>query len=1031
MRPLLTDMILSESIIHLEDLPMKEFIRTVESLKDKIISEKMDGQNLWMGVDDRGFFTSREGKSPKKARFYSVDDYAMVANYNSFRAAHLALEKVQDTIKKNLQSGDMVEVEVLFGRQPNTVTYGVANKNFIVVLRGVGETPDTRVKALADALNHKTVSVESTIVSSPDGSTLELNDEKMLWEFTQVMPIPAANINTRQAMKLLVALKKFASEKNEVLTDLTNEQIVELSLTGIPKENREEAKKERERISSHIMNEYKLPIKELLLNNFVRKIKPFLQDENLHPSEDIGVEGVVVRDPVSGSQTKIVDKDVFTAINTFNSAVRAEIAGLVRTTDQDAAVEMRGGAFGQAKIRIAELLGAKELAMSSGTKRFITKFKSVDVSATALAVARSLNIVSVPVVRTKISSILKSTIQEIDDILKSFKQEAGEFKLKLKTGKEIGITPEIMKRTLTAFAETKKDIAEVNARILKSRNSTDIVMALYGKTIEALFDGETSNMKESFIMLKTIIEDDAGATDSGSVGGLPSNQTTDVQSHVGTTSAGNITPLQFKLMGNKLIQRRQRKFVKSKKFEQPNKQTMGVPESKLSILKSMTEDWAHVSDMKFAADVDDNVRAKNNVEFNQLRNDVSVGDNVTTMDVNRYLNKAHDINNEVDTVTFGMETDDGSVIKVYVNAAQGEEFENALADLLGKEDDLEEVINNLANKYDIVDVEWPTPKEDNSQSTLSTDEIPSKTDTNGILPPDEQELENPEIDLSTETNGEPEAPPKEDGGDIDLSTSSDEDKSEEDGGNKEQDEEGSDKPEEDKEQDEEGSEDRDEFGQLKKKKKKTKEESTTEESVGRFGRGLNEDTVTNAAILNFFLDLGFDISSNRSIEYQMRTPAIKNRLTLIQPTIRPILVKLQSINTMLAAKTRPTTNPLMPASQAAPSMATSSFSLIGDIIAEEMLDQGKWIVGKMGSAGLLLKVKGMTIKIDDDEADKLVIGLETNKTVSIKTPGGKRYVFAPSDNGFSVSEIGDDTKFPEGIKLDSEQVSEIIDMINS
>ena len=163
----------------------------------------------------------------------------------------------------------------------------------------------------------------------------------------------------------------------------------------------------------------------------------------------------------------------------------------------------------------------------------------------------------------------------------------------------------------------------------------------------------------------------------------------------------------------------------------------------------------------------------------------------------------------------------------------------------------------------------------------------------------------------------------------------------------------------------------------------------------------------------------------------MRTPAIKNRLTLIQPTIRPILVKLQSINTMLAAKTRPTTNPLMPASQAAPSMATSSFSLIGDIIAEEMLDQGKWIVGKMGSAGLLLKVKGMTIKIDDDEADKLVIGLETNKTVSIKTPGGKRYVFAPSDNGFSVSEIGDDTKFPEGIKLDSEQVSEIIDMINS
>ena len=199
---LLASTVLLEGITHIEDLPLQQFIRTVESLKDKIISEKLDGANLWMGVDDQGFFTSREGKSPKKARFYSVRDYAMVASYNAFRAAHLALEKMQGTITKILKSGDMVEVEVLFGRQPNTVTYGVADKNFIVILRGVSGTPDERVQALSNALNGKSVTVESTIVSSPDGSALELNDEKLVWEFTKVAPLPAKKLNTKEAMSL-------------------------------------------------------------------------------------------------------------------------------------------------------------------------------------------------------------------------------------------------------------------------------------------------------------------------------------------------------------------------------------------------------------------------------------------------------------------------------------------------------------------------------------------------------------------------------------------------------------------------------------------------------------------------------------------------------------------------------------------------------------------------------------------------------------------------------------------------------------
>ena len=773
MNRLLQTSLLLESITHIEDLPLKEFIRTIESLKDKIITEKLDGANLWFGVDENGVYTSREGKSPKKGRFYDVKDYAMVSNYNGFRAAHLALENVAGTIKKYFKEGDSAEIEVLFGRQPNTVTYGSQNKNYIVILRGVNDTPDERVQALAKALNDKTTTVESTIVFSPDGETIELRDEKLKWQFTQVKPMDAKTVDTKQAMKLLGELKKYMALPNDLIKGKTNEEVAEMSMTSVPKAEREPAKKEKEKVNAYIMDKFKAPIKELLLNNFVRKIKPFLQSDNLHPSEDIGVEGVVVRDPVSGSQTKIVDKDVFTAINTFNSSVRSSVAGLVRTTDQDAAAEMRGGAFGQAKIRIAELLGAKELAMSSGVKRFIMKFKKSDPHTTAMSLATSLNITSLPSIRTKISAILTNTLEEVNGIVGSFKKDAGEYKLKLKTGKEIGISPEIMKRTLTALAETKKDIAEINANVLKSRDATDLVMALYGRTIETIFSEGETEVKESYTLLKSLHEDGEGATGAGAVGGAPSGMPAGTPV-AGTTSSANIQPFQSKLFGERNIIKRKRGFEKPKKFPRPIDQAIDDAKtessSRFSLIKSMNEDWAHVSDMKFATDVDDAAAASNDIEFKQLRNNVNIGDNVTQMDVNNYLDKAHDINDEVDTVTFGMESDDGSIVKVYVNASQADEFEKALAQALGEEDDVEQVINDMSNKFDIVDVEWPqemteplvepeVPSEDEGETT---DEVPS------------EEGETPEIDFSTTADEPPADETSSDEPEIDFSTTADE-----------------------------------------------------------------------------------------------------------------------------------------------------------------------------------------------------------------------------------------------------------------
>jgi hypothetical protein len=84
---------------------------------------------------------------------------------------------------------------------------------------------------------------------------------------------------------------------------------------------------------------------------------------------------------------------------------------------------------------------------------------------------------------------------------------------------------------------------------------------------------------------------------------------------------------------------------------------------------------------------------------------------------------------EVDTVTFGLETDDGKIVKVYVNAEQAETFEKALAVKLGEVDDIEEVLNELSKEFEIVDVEWPDeegeekkPEEEQNDGSSSLDQ---------------------------------------------------------------------------------------------------------------------------------------------------------------------------------------------------------------------------------------------------------------------------------------------------------------------
>ena len=154
------------------------------------------------------------------------------------------------------------------------------------------------------------------------------------------------------------------------------------------------------------------------------------------------------------------------------------------------------------------------------------------------------------------------------------------------------------------------------------------------------------------------------------------------------------------------------------------------------------------------------------VRFSLMRNMINHG-NVTGSSVSNYLERAHELNDEVDSVGFAIETDNGDLIKVYVNAQHASEFETECASLLGVDDDVEVAINQLAQKYDIVDVVWPQdPAEgDGEISVASGDDVSIDDDLSSFIDDD--------MPQDDDTPSDDEATPQDDDTPSDDDTTSD------------------------------------------------------------------------------------------------------------------------------------------------------------------------------------------------------------------------------------------------------------------
>ena len=92
----------------------------------------------------------------------------------------------------------------------------------------------------------------------------------------------------------------------------------------------------------------------------------------------------------------------------------------------------------------------------------------------------------------------------------------------------------------------------------------------------------------------------------------------------------------------------------------------------------------------------------------------------------------------VETVTFGLETDDGDIVKVYVNKEHADEFEQKLSEMLGQEDNIEDLLEILSKDYDIVDVAWPGEDDENTEDDEFAPEEDEEVETSGAA--DEEKL---------------------------------------------------------------------------------------------------------------------------------------------------------------------------------------------------------------------------------------------------------------------------------------------------
>jgi hypothetical protein len=475
-------------ITHVEDLSLEAFMRLLGNIDKLSAVQKLDGANLRAGIDANGeFYTSREQKGGK--RFYKQSEFPDSSAYDGFKTATAVLIKVQEQIKEVLKPGELINLEILFGAQPNTVFYGKDGFNYIAFLEMLpGDDPtikpdQSKIQQLYRKLKTTKVTVETEITDTWDGINLIKSPTSTDWRFTKSDEVNEEELKRIKIKPDLKELQQFLEEPNELASkggeDISNYDVLKTRTRNLSDE--------RKRLEKEINEKYKLPIKQKLMA-LVQGQRPKLAGANADGYK--GIEGIIFTDPETYEQFKVVDRDVFTTINKFNYKVRNNIFGKINTSDPMAPIASRGGLLGEAKIRIARLFGIEGLEIPHQAKKVLANFRGDSSKSTLDNLAGNLKQLNFQAVKKKVIAILVATSSELEDLLDEFKENANDYSLELKNGKTVKYSKEIKRRTLLSFAEARKNLITQAQQVKAVTDIKQLAALCFGNELNKLHDDD-------------------------------------------------------------------------------------------------------------------------------------------------------------------------------------------------------------------------------------------------------------------------------------------------------------------------------------------------------------------------------------------------------------------------------------------------------------------------------------------------------------------------------------------------------------
>jgi hypothetical protein len=482
---------LLEHISHIEALPPTDFLDAIKNIDRYVATEKLDGANLWFGFENDGgttgtFYTSRAGKGGQT--FYSVGDFPQAPAYNGFRAAHAALAQIATKLARLVYPGEVVEIEVMFGQQPNAIVYG---DNIIAFLRFVesfdADDGPHRIQQLADTFSHLRVTTETDHSVTQDGLKLEVRPVKHVWRFAAPAVIDSSVVRSVDLSSKVHEVEQFFQAPNEQVPGKTNLEVMTSKLTDYPSDVKELVRAERESLQGEFAATFQKPIKDQLVSSLLRKLKPSLRTAKVDPAQDIGIEGIVFLDPTTNKQFKLVDRDLFTAINKFNFAARSAIqssngqanplASVFKLTQQETTL------LDELSSRIGRIFD-----LSPDMKYYQTSKMLASHGSTPQAVIDSVAaLITSPITtREDVIVAISASIKKLKAMLDRFNNNWKSYQTTLPSGRKIKYNEEIYGRTLTSFAEAHEEMKATLDAVKAATNAHELVAAVFSKQLTHL-----------------------------------------------------------------------------------------------------------------------------------------------------------------------------------------------------------------------------------------------------------------------------------------------------------------------------------------------------------------------------------------------------------------------------------------------------------------------------------------------------------------------------------------------------------------